>query len=114
MHGLGRINHDNKPIKIIGKCLCQTFRKILPAGPNVVVLQYKCWHQSGGFDLVETKTSQVKCLACKATWRTKANYVNDLPRHPECEIIEDDGRERFEELAIDRAELRGDRASIAF
>lgn len=43
------------------------------------IWQYKCNHSAfNGYHYTPSQYSQVHCLACGATGRTKANYVNQL------------------------------------
>lgn len=74
-------------MKRLGTCCCSLKKN---EAPYYVVLQYKCWHPGGNFDLVACKTSQIRCLTCKRSWRTKAGYVDGLKRYPWCEIIKGD------------------------
>lgn len=44
------------------------------------VTQLKCNHSSfNGNRYTPSDWSAVRCLACRASWRTKAAYVFDLP-----------------------------------
>jgi hypothetical protein len=44
------------------------------------VLQRNCNHSSfNGGHYTSSAWSEVRCTQCFANWRTKANYVNELP-----------------------------------
>ena len=36
-----------------------------------------------GYRMTPSAYSQVRCLECRARWRTKAAYVDDLPAAPD-------------------------------
>lgn len=50
---------------------------------DLVVVQYKCNHSAfNGYAYTRSDYSQVRCTrpGCLGSWRTKAAYVDDLPK----------------------------------
>lgn len=52
------------------------------------ILQYKCNHLAfNGWRYQRSDYSAITCLRCRMVWRTKANYVEQLPRYSEGEQL---------------------------
>lgn len=52
------------------------------------ILQYKCNHSAfNGWRYQRSDYSAITCLRCRMVWRTKANYVEQLPRYSEGEQL---------------------------
>lgn len=52
------------------------------------ILQYKCNHSAfNGWRYQRSDYSAITCLRCRMVWRTKANYVEQLPLYSEGEQL---------------------------
>ena len=58
-------------------CSCSGTRK--EKMKNWVVWQYRCNHSAfSGYYYTQSNYSQIRCMKCSGTWRTKANYVLNI------------------------------------
>ena len=59
-------------------CICG-FKTLEEKKLNWQVLQYQCNYSAfNGYRLTPSNYSTLHCNVCKMTWRTKANYVNEI------------------------------------
>lgn len=61
-------------------CHCDESRKRVVSNRNWGVSDYKSNHSAfNGYRSTSSNYSQVHCLSCRATWRSKGRYVDSLP-----------------------------------
>lgn len=69
-----------KQTTVMNACSCPESLKRRPSDRNWGVSDYHCNHSAfNGYHSTSSDYSQVHCLNCRATWRSKGKYVEALP-----------------------------------